>query len=510
MSVYRTAKPYRIIYYTSDDENNTFRELNEPSTPQSTGWHSAKNCKYPQEMILEFTEPIQLRQVQILSHAFKIATKIDFSVFIPNTNVQLPLSIPLPLIKFSKLNTTILDNNKRSEYKVGECKSVFLNCPALYLKLTFHKCHKNVLNKFNQVGLLTLIAFGESLNKNKPEQLDNQANMMARLDPFASLPLAPPVHGAYFDINNDNKPKEAEEEKKFELPRTETMCNFCESLCDSKLIFQNNECGHSYCLHCLNETQCFTGSGPCCPVSNCFGKKPIQKLKTFVNEHSPNNKPRGINPAQKNQFALRNELSGLFQSFNHNSKAPQASRLHPLEDSKSNISDNKFKLQAGKPGKLKILEEITPEPPVVEVLCSLCMGNYLQDLVYTNSTCTHNYCTYCIMDHHILRQKGAKEAPKCPVPECKEKAQIEQVQRFQQKLELKQKEDEMKRSGKGKATKTPMEPEDSCIICENAKKEVAFYKCGHKCCCHTCGLKFVGRPCPLCMATVADILKVYE
>lgn len=49
----------------------------------------------------------------------------------------------------------------------------------------------------------------------------------------------------------------------------------------------------------------------------------------------------------------------------------------------------------------------------------------------------------------------------------------------------------------------------TCIICYANKQEVAFYKCGHLCCCQKCGNRFKGSRCPVCRQQVLDVIKLF-
>jgi centrosomal protein CEP104 len=53
------------------------------NSPQSRGWQSAKFCEYPQEIIVQFTNIVKLKQIQFLSHQAKIAQKIELYTFVP-------------------------------------------------------------------------------------------------------------------------------------------------------------------------------------------------------------------------------------------------------------------------------------------------------------------------------------------------------------------------------------------------------------------------------------------
>ena len=52
--------------------------------------------------------------------------------------------------------------------------------------------------------------------------------------------------------------------------------------------------------------------------------------------------------------------------------------------------------------------------------------------------------------------------------------------------------------------------EQKCVICLDRKKAGAFYKCGHNCCCLTCGTGFIGKTCPICREPVLDFIKVFD
>ncbi|KAF3577064.1 hypothetical protein DY000_02031850 [Brassica cretica] len=51
---------------------------------------------------------------------------------------------------------------------------------------------------------------------------------------------------------------------------------------------------------------------------------------------------------------------------------------------------------------------------------------------------------------------------------------------------------------------------DRCVVCLERKCDAAFVPCGHMCCCLTCALKLLGKPCPLCRERGIRILKIYR
>jgi len=89
--------------------------------------------------------PIVLRNIQILSHSYKIATKIDLMVFIPDPSQPFQKGE----ISFRKLGYLTLDSNEKNGYKMMELKKIIVNTPCLYLKLQLHKQYLNKFNLFN-------------------------------------------------------------------------------------------------------------------------------------------------------------------------------------------------------------------------------------------------------------------------------------------------------------------------------------------------------------------------
>src|SRR5690348_11699181 len=65
------------------NRNNTNANKNN-DTSQLRGWQSARNCEYPQRLILQLDEVCEMKQIQILSHQSKIASKIE--IWIANHN----------------------------------------------------------------------------------------------------------------------------------------------------------------------------------------------------------------------------------------------------------------------------------------------------------------------------------------------------------------------------------------------------------------------------------------
>jgi centrosomal protein CEP104 len=171
----QTKLKFRVVYFSSQDSEHTVTELLKHG-PQSKGWLSEKFCNYPQELILQFSCPVRIRQLQFLSHQSKISSKIELYISSPNES-----SLPLEQLNFKRLGYLSLDNNEKSQYQARELKSVYIDAECLYLKLLLNKCHTNSQNVYNQVGLIAINAIGEEIGsmprivgRNADERLENE------------------------------------------------------------------------------------------------------------------------------------------------------------------------------------------------------------------------------------------------------------------------------------------------------------------------------------------------
>lgn len=66
---------FRIAHCSSEDPEYPVSELLLQS-PNCKGWQSKRFCQYPQTIVYELVEPTIIKQISILSHQSKIATKM--------------------------------------------------------------------------------------------------------------------------------------------------------------------------------------------------------------------------------------------------------------------------------------------------------------------------------------------------------------------------------------------------------------------------------------------------
>ncbi|KAG0555358.1 hypothetical protein KC19_12G163700 [Ceratodon purpureus] len=149
--------PFNVVYCSGQDEDYPASELN--NGVLSRGWQSSRFCYYPQEIVLELQWPSRIINMQLLSHEFKIPTKVEVfvSLIVPYVHEAIG--------QMKRLGYLALDCNERSGHQARELKSVYIDSPATVVRLVFHNCHCNDYNAYNQVGLMALILTGEPLDE---------------------------------------------------------------------------------------------------------------------------------------------------------------------------------------------------------------------------------------------------------------------------------------------------------------------------------------------------------
>ncbi|KAG0037564.1 hypothetical protein BGZ82_002288 [Podila clonocystis] len=173
-------------------------------TSSGKGWHTPRFCQYPQDLVLRFScGRCRIRKIQILSHHYKIASKLDFwmgsrkgmqdvnvgqgSGPYPNEDKfgdqyasdgenyynedgEIDLmpreEVPkrLPVLQFQKLGSISFDSNAGSNYSGRELKSINFDVEGEYLRVVIRQCHVNPLNIYHQVAILALNVLGEPLD----------------------------------------------------------------------------------------------------------------------------------------------------------------------------------------------------------------------------------------------------------------------------------------------------------------------------------------------------------
>ncbi|KAI8640199.1 hypothetical protein BD408DRAFT_420103 [Parasitella parasitica] len=178
------ALPYEVVHCSSWDDEYSPEQLvnsspgNQVEPHQQTkckGWQTPKCPEYPQDLIIHLLSGTsRISNVQILSHHFKIATRIDVYIGVlkdPKDVLEdiVPDTPPCEdednmLVEFSKLGYVCFDNNARAQYSARELKSIKINVDGEFVRLVIRNCHRNRLNEYNQVGILALNILGHPVH----------------------------------------------------------------------------------------------------------------------------------------------------------------------------------------------------------------------------------------------------------------------------------------------------------------------------------------------------------
>ena len=144
---------------TSEDSLGSLQELKKPLS-KSKGWHSEKYCKYPQHIYISFATPINLKQINLLSHEKQISQKISFNAYCPQGDVNITNYQKIPYLNFGYIK---LNDNSNNNFKAREFKKIFVDVKCLYLRIDFDKNYANGYNPFNQVSLINIEFLGYKL-----------------------------------------------------------------------------------------------------------------------------------------------------------------------------------------------------------------------------------------------------------------------------------------------------------------------------------------------------------
>ncbi|CAH1776232.1 unnamed protein product [Owenia fusiformis] len=201
-----TKLPFRVIHVSGQDEHFKAVELNTHS-PLTKGWQSARFCLYPQDIVVKLDFRSRLRKVQLLSHQFLVATKVEFYVG------DVPDGTPPTLqhARYTRLGYIELSSNEKTGFKARELKSVHVDAVGLFLKLVIHKNHVNKHNLYNQVGLVAINVIGDAVvNPSDPDDLPNLSDPRTGNDPaLAGILNKPdyisPLDDLAFDMYQDKE-----------------------------------------------------------------------------------------------------------------------------------------------------------------------------------------------------------------------------------------------------------------------------------------------------------------
>ncbi|KAG2212314.1 hypothetical protein INT47_001674 [Mucor saturninus] len=158
--------PFEIAHCSSSEQDYEPEHLLESNAGNNSdpfqnvshrGWQTQRFPEYPQDLILRFKSGLcRISKVQILSHHYKIASRIDLYIGITKEQEHDSMSV-----QFTRLGFVGLANNDR--FQDRELKSIKIQADCEYIRLVIKGCHENKLNIHKQVGLLALNILGHAV-----------------------------------------------------------------------------------------------------------------------------------------------------------------------------------------------------------------------------------------------------------------------------------------------------------------------------------------------------------
>uniref|UniRef100_A0A914WWE9 ZP domain-containing protein n=1 Tax=Plectus sambesii TaxID=2011161 RepID=A0A914WWE9_9BILA len=128
------------------------------------GWISAKNCAYPQRLVIKLAEKSRVRKIQILVHQYLTPQAIHFYKNSDDDDLHVDA---VQNIDFVKLGVAEFKN---SAANTRELKTVFLDDVYWFMKLVIHAPFDTTANPHKQCGVLGLKMFGTEVDRQSTTQ----------------------------------------------------------------------------------------------------------------------------------------------------------------------------------------------------------------------------------------------------------------------------------------------------------------------------------------------------
>ena len=318
---------YRLIGASSEDPEHPLFALFSPN--QNEGWNSVRFCSYPQEILIQFPQPVRLTRVHLLLHQNKIPSKIELYQFFPKTYND--FYIDYNSMIFDKIGYVIPDSNSRTNYQARELKKISLNENVLFFKLVFYRSTRNIYNKFDQVGLIGLECFGYEFTQTNIDLLF--PNRDKEYEYFSNR-----TNDSYFPKVNINEEDLDEmcrikiDELKDELDKVLQIENYEYAKVISEFINRIKFLGGK--INNLNEIKMKSIEVEDYDNANLM-KIEIERIKSIIDSINPSNLGSfNKNNDNEKEYSLNNEYSDN-QKFNFNEE-PSENPPFEIESERSN------------------------------------------------------------------------------------------------------------------------------------------------------------------------------
>jgi len=179
---------FKVVFCSSYDEEYHYKGL-EHHGPQTRGWQSKRLSPFPQRLVLDFGEEVEVGKLQILAHQHKIPATID--LYADATLVDAPVETALAAANFQRLGYISLNSNEETRFQARELKTVYLQTRLRFLQLVIPGVHNNSLNVFKQAGIVAINVLGRPISSLRsqpqvgPEEALPYGQNQPRLQPQA-------------------------------------------------------------------------------------------------------------------------------------------------------------------------------------------------------------------------------------------------------------------------------------------------------------------------------------
>ena len=150
---------HKLIESTTEDRDHPLRELLKGL--KGAGWFSSRFSQFPQEIYIQFSQPVFLKQINMVIHEKNIPAQIKFYTYYPEKNNEIIDNYHN--VRYKYVGFIKMDTNERSQFRARESRKVYVNTKSLFLKIELGQNYRNEFNIFNQVGLMNLDFYGSYL-----------------------------------------------------------------------------------------------------------------------------------------------------------------------------------------------------------------------------------------------------------------------------------------------------------------------------------------------------------
>ena len=150
---------HKLIESTTEDRDHPLRELLKGL--KGAGWFSSRFSQFPQEIYIQFNQPVFLKQINMVIHEKNIPAQIKFYTYYPEKNNEIIDNYHN--VRYKYVGFIKMDTNERSQFRARESRKVYVNTKSLFLKIELGQNYRNEFNIFNQVGLMNLDFYGSYL-----------------------------------------------------------------------------------------------------------------------------------------------------------------------------------------------------------------------------------------------------------------------------------------------------------------------------------------------------------